>query len=540
MKRTYLVSALLLGLSLVPAPAGTQTTQIVDKNMLLKPPADSWPMYNGDYSGRRFSSLKLVNDMNVQNLSLEWMAQITGTGGRGGGAVRVAGTPLLVNGVLYFTATDNAWAVDARNGRTLWHYYRKSSGEEPATSNRGFGMYGNWLYYMSRDNFLISLDAITGKPRWEMPVADPKQFYFSTVPPMIVGDHVLVGTGGDSLDLSGFMQARDPETGEVQWTAYSTPRKGEQGIDTWPDDYASTHGGGGPWIPGTYDPELNLYYYGTGNANPVYASQSRTGDNLYTCSIIAINPDTGKRAWYFQSSPHDTHDWDAVQTPVLIDGTIDGKPRKLLAQASRNGYFFVLDRTNGKSVVTTPFIESLNWSKGVRPNGSPDPNPEKYPSLGGVIVSPSSGGATNWPPPSFSPQTGLFYVGSGQGYSIFYISDTDDHPEGYGGKEAGGVGSGGPGTLRAIDYKTGKQIWKHEWPGGGGAAGMLTTAGNLLFTSNGDNLVAFNATTGKILWHSQLLSGANAPITYMLDAKQHVTVIAGDVLYSFVLNSPSK
>jgi len=535
MRKLLLALALTVVLGLIAAAINSQG---VDKAMLLKPPPDSWPMYNGDYTGRRFSSLKVINDANVQNLSLDYMAQIVGTGGRGG-TIRVAGTPLLVNGVFYFTATDNAWAVDARTGRTLWHFYRQSTGEEPATSNRGFAILGHWLYYMSRDNFLISLDAETGKMRWAQPVADPKQFYFSTVPPMIVGDHVLVGTGGDSLDLSGFLQSRDPETGEIQWTTYSTPRKGEDGINTWPDDYASTHGGGGPWIPGTYDPELNLYFYGTGNANPVYASQSRTGDDLFTCTIVAINPDTGKRVWYFQASPHDTHDWDAVQTPVLIDGTIDGKPRKLLAQASRNGYFFVLDRTTGKSVVTVPFIDTLNWSKGVRPNGSPDPNPEKYPSLGGVIVSPSSGGATNWPPPSFSPQTGLFYVGSGEGYSIFYVSDTDDHPEGYGGKEAG-AGSGGPGTLRAIDYKTGKQIWKHEWPGGGGAAGMLTTAGNLLFTANGTNLIAFNAANGKILWHAGLLSGANAPITYMLDGKQHVTVVAGDVLYSFVLNEPSK
>ena len=334
-----------------------------------------------------------------------------GAGGRGGagGIVRVAGTPLLVNGFLYFTATDNAWCVDARTGREMWHYYRQAHGDEPMTGNRGFGMYGNWLYFMTRDNFLVSLDAISGRQRFIVPVADPRQYYFSTVPPMVIGNHIIVGTGGDSLDIPGFLQARDPETGDVQWTRYSQPRAGEPGIETWPDEYAAAHGGGGPWIPGTYDPELNLYYYGTGNPNPLFASQSRKGDNLYTCSIMAINPDTGKIVWYFQASPHDTHDWDAVETPVIFDGVIDGKPRKLLAQASRNGYFFVMDRTNGKSIgVSVPFGDSVNWAKGIDAKAkiSAIPNPLKEPSLSGVLVScRQPGGVTNWPHAAFEIPT---------------------------------------------------------------------------------------------------------------------------------------
>jgi len=516
--------------------------QGLTNQMLLHPPSDSWPMYNGDYTGRRFSPLKIINDTNVQNLSLDWMATVNGGtpadgggGGRGGGGmVRVAGTPLLVNGFLYFTATDNAWCVDARTGREMWHYYRQAHGDEPTTSNRGFGMYGNWLYFMTRDNFLVSLDATTGKQRFIVPVADPRQYYFSTVPPMVIGNHIIVGTGGDSLDIPGFLQARDPETGDVQWTRYSQPRAGEPGIETWPDEYAAAHGGGGPWIPGTYDPELNLYYYGTGNPNPLFASQSRKGADLYTCTIMAINPDTGKIAWYFQASPHDTHDWDAVETPIIFDAVIDGKPRKLLAQASRNGYFFVMDRTNGKSIgVSVPFGDSVNWAKGVDAKGQPIPNPEKEPTLSGVLVSPSTGGVTNWPPPAYNPNTGLFYVNANQGYSVYYLTDTDDHPEGYGGKEAQ-AGSGGPSELKALDIKTGKPRWTHQ----GGAGALLTTAGNLLFGSIGSNLVAFNAADGKILWHAGMLGAPNAPITYMLDGKQHVLVIVGSTIYTFVLNGP--
>lgn len=542
-------------ISLALMIAGAAQAQPLDNRTLLNPLGAQWPTYNGDYSGRRYSSLRLINDGNVENLSLRWMARITDAGpgagvtpGRGGApvvggsmgsAVRIAGTPLMVNGMLYFTANDNAWCVDARNGREMWHWYRTSVGNGGlGTNNKGVAIYGNWVYFLTRDDFLVSLDATTGKQRWIKPVADPKQFYFSSAPPVIVGNHVLIGTGGDNLDIPGFLQSRDPETGDEQWTRYTTPRAGEPGTESWPDTYASTHGGGGPWIPGSYDPDLNLYYFGTGNPNPVYAPQSREGKNLYTCTILAINPDTGKIAWYFQSSPHDTHDWDAVQTPILFDGVVNGQKRKLLAQASRNGYFFVLDRQTGKNVLTAPMIDTLNWSRGISATGEPEPNSAKEPSVGGTLVAPSSGGVTGWQPPAFNPDTGLFYVNTSQSYSIFYLSDTDDHPEGYGGIESGG-GSVGPGALQAIDYRTGKPAWRHEWISGSGG-GILTTAGNLLFTANGNKLIAFNATNGNILWGTSLLAGPAAPITYLLDGKQYVTVIAADVVYAFVMNSSAR
>jgi glucose dehydrogenase len=297
-------------------------------------------------------------------------------------------------------------------------------------------------------------------------------------------------------------------------------------------------------LPGTYDPELNLYYVGTGNPNPVMAGQSRGGENLWTCSIVGINPDTGKMAWYYQVSPHDTHDWDAAQTPVLIDGTIDGRSRKLVAQANRHGHYFLLDRATGQHIVTSPFIDSLNWTTGVNANGQPIRNPGKDPSVPGTLVSPGSSGATNWPPPSFNPTTGLFYVTTTQTFSIFYLTDTDPRPQGYGAAErnVGNLGS----TLKAIDYRTGKVKWSRPMainlaagPGGGGGSfmGLLSTAGSLLFGGDGaTNFVAYDAVTGKPLWHAGLgANTSNGPQSFLLDGRQYIVVGAGDALFAFTL-----
>jgi alcohol dehydrogenase (cytochrome c) len=294
------------------------------------------------------------------------------------------------------------------------------------------------------------------------------------------------------------------------------------------------HGGGMTWVPGTYDPELNLYYLGTGNPNPVMAGQGRKGSNLWTCSIVALNPDTGKLAWYFQASPHDTHDWDAAQTPVLIDGQINGQPRKLIAQASRNGYFFVLDRTNGKNILSKPFID-LNWSKGVDAKGEPIPDPAKEPHTDGTLVIPASGGASNWPSPSFDPETGLMYVNSSSSYSLFYLTDTEDKPEGYGGRDSGVWSKV---ALKAIDYKTGQIKWSHEYGArSGGGSGILTTAGKLLFTGDPNgNFIAYDPATGNALWHTHLPSTvSNGPMTFELDGKQYLVVGAGDSLYAFTV-----
>jgi acido-empty-quinoprotein group A len=511
---------------------------------------DSWPTHYGDHSGRRYSPLDQINAGNVKTLSLAWIHRATAQEGDNVGGeyqagdpyywggpqatVTIKATPLVVNGIMYVAAPDHAYAIDARTGRQIWHYFWRTRGGIHI-GNRGMGMFGNNLFFETPDCYLVSLDAATGKERWHKEIADVRQQYFCTPAPIIIGRHVIVGIGGDSLDVQGWLDAYEPETGERQWRWYTTPqKKGDPGADSWPDEYAMTHGGGMTWLPPTYDPELNLLYIATGNPNPVFAPRSRTGDNLFTCALVALNPDTGKMAWYFQTSPHDTHDWDSAQVPVLIDGQINGRSRKLIAQAARNGYYFLLDRTNGQHITTVPYVDFMNWSLGVNPKGQPINNPAKDATVDGVLISPGS--ATNWPPPSFSPKTGLLYVGTSQSYSMQYLTDTDERPEGYGGGNVVPGGGGREGYIKALDYRTGKVVWKHALTEGG-AMGLLTTAGDLLFGGDGSgNFVAYNPSTGAPIWHAGLASNpSNAPITFMLDGRQFVVVGAGDSLYAFTL-----
>ena len=511
---------------------------------------DSWPTHYGDHSGRRYSPLDQINATNVKTLSLAWIHRATAQEGDNVGGeykagdpyywggpsatVTIKATPLMVNGVLYFSAPDHAYAIDARTGKEIWHYYWRTRGGIHI-GNRGVGLYGNYLFFETPDCYLVSLDAATGKERWHKEIADVRQQYFCTPAPIVIRNHVIVGVGGDSLDVQGFLESRDPETGDLQWRWYTTPQKlGDAGSDSWPDHYSMTHGGGMTWLPPTYDPELNLLYVPTGNPNPVFAPRSRKGDNLFTCSLVALNPDTGNMMWYFQTSPHDTHDWDSAQVPVLLDGQVDGRPRKLVAQAARNGYYFLIDRTNGKSVLTVPYVDFMNWSLGVNAKGQPINNPAKDATVDGVLVAPGS--ATNWPPPSFSPKTGLLYVGTAQSYGFQYLTDTDERPEGYGGGNVVPGGGGREGYIKALDYRTGKVVWKHALTEGG-AMGLLTTAGDLLFGGDGSgNFVAYNPSTGAPIWHAGLASNpSNAPITFMLDGRQFVVVGAGDSLYAFTL-----
>jgi alcohol dehydrogenase (cytochrome c) len=396
--------------------------------------------------------------------------------------------------------------------------------------------YGNWLYFETPDCNLVSLNMKDGKERWHVPICDLDRMYFGSSAPLIVKNHVITGVSGDDLDVPGYIESHDPETGALQWRWYTHPQPGDPEAKSWPSVEAMLHGGGMTWGSTTYDPELNLIYFGTGNPQPVIAGQGRNGDNLYTECIIALNPDTGKMAWYFQPSPHDTHDWDANEAPVLIDGEINGQKRKLVAQASRNGYFFVLDRTNGKNIVTTTFAKT-NWAKGLDGKGQPISDPAKMPQVDGALVAPNQAGAANWPPPSFSPETGLFYVNATDAYSVYYIFDNSDKPEGWAGNDRGGWSQS---ALRAIDYKTGKIKWSHTWEGTGGPRnGVLSTAGNLVFAGDpSNNFVALNATTGVPLWHANLGSGmSNAPITYELDGIQYVVVAAGDSMFGFAMRA---
>ena len=549
----------------------TAAAQGLDPAAILKPLSQDWPTYSGDYSGMRYSRLTQINQSNVKNLTLAWTSRVTAGppaaggfggfgGGRGGGlaaptivggegtgetggggfggGVNIRASVLAVEGTLYLSTPDNAWAVDARDGHTIWHYFWKTKGGTHI-GNRGLGMWHNNLYMETPDDYLVCLDAATGKEKWHVEIANFNLQYFSTMAPIVVGNHILVGTG-DDLDEPGFLQARDPETGALQWKWYSVPmKKGDPGMDTWGDVDTASHGGGNVWIPGSYDPETHLYIFGTGNPSPAYTNPpGRNGDNLYTCSIVAVNVETGKLAWYYQTSPHDTHDSDSTETPILVDGTFNGKPRKMVLHASRNGYYFTLDRLTGERLVTSKFSDTVNWAKGLDDKGRPVRDPAKDSTVAGSLVSPNNGGATNWPPPAYSPDTGLFYVPTNDAYAMYYLTETDPRGAmGLGGKDEAGITSMGA-YLTAIDYKTGKIAWRHKYPGTGGGLGngLLTTAGKLLFGADlSGNLLAYDPANGKILWHTRLGQVSNAPQTYMLDGHQYILVAAGDALYAFTL-----
>ncbi len=544
----------------------------LDPAALKQPLAESWPTYSGDYSGQRYSRLTQINRDTVKHLTLNWTMEVTsavpgsgagggggrgngggrGGGGNGGGLRTVIGgegtgevfvgasaikaSILQVDGILYVTDPDHAWAIDARDGQELWHYYWKTRGGTHIGS-RGAAMWHNAIYFETPDNYLVSLDARTGAERWHVEIASFDEQYFSTMAPIVIGNKVIAGTGND-LDMPGFVQAFDADTGKLLWKTYTVPMKaGDPGLETWPSLDAARHGGGQHWIPGVYDPETNLYILGTGNPTPGYTGVSRKGDNLFTCSLIALDADTGKLKWYYQTSPHDTHDWDSAQTPILFDGEINGKPRKLLSTASRNGYFFTVDRVTGEHLVTAKYGTTTNWALNVRDTGEPEGNPLKEAIIPGSLVSPVEGGVTNWQPPAFNPQTGLFYTQENNGFNLLYLTDPDPRGSmGLGGKERVILGLS-RNAFQAIDYKTGKSVWRHEWPrGGGGGSGVLTSAGNVVFTGDGSgNLVAFDASTGALIWHTRIGNITNAPQTYLLDGKQHLLVAVGTRLFDFVM-----
>ncbi len=432
---------------------------------LVKPGTDSWPTYNGEYSGQRHSPLDQINGSNVASLSLAWTYRASNYGAAGFGSV-IKSTPIEVNGALYFTMPDNVWAVDARNGREIWHY-KYPPNEGLHIGHRGVAMLGSSIYTETPDCNLVSLNAKDGKERWRKQIADVKLEYFCTMSPLVVGNHIITGVGGDSLDNPGYLESRDPETGEVQWHWNTEPDPGEPGSESWPDAEARSHGGGMTWMTGTYDPDLRLIYWGIGNPNPVHSGAGRKGDN-------------------------------------------------------------VLDRSNGEHLLTAPFINS-NWTLGINAKGQPIPNPKKEPARDGTLVSPSSNGASNWFAPSFNPAAGLFYVVASQSYSVFYLA-AEGKAEGFAGRDdslnypgvikaidyktgeirwthdLGGMGSGllttagnllfagdFSGHILAIDSTTGKTLW-HTTVAANQANGAITyelDGKQYVVVGAGDSLFAF-------------------------------------------------
>ena len=489
----------------------------VDPKDLLHPPPDSWLTYHGDYSGQRHSGLTEITPENVGRLKQVWRFQT-------GQNPSIKATPILANGILYVTTPDNLWAIDARTAKELWHYTHPRNNAFHI-GHRGAAIYKDTVYLTTPDCHLIALNAQDGKIKWNILIADSSKGYWSSNAPLIVGNHVLVGVSGDFDNLPGQLKSIDADTGKTQWIFYTTPPPG----GTEPESGGAT--GGQMWMTGTYDPLLNLVYVGSGNPTPVLNGKVRPGDNPWTCSIVALNPDSGKLVWGFQVSPHDTHDWDASEVPVLVDADFDGQPRKLLMQASRNGYFFVLDRTNGKSLLTAPYAR-VNWAKGIDKAGRPIPDPAKEPAKDGVLIAPNESGATNYRSPSFDPKSGLLIVSAQDGYGIYFFKP-EHGAYGWAGADYGVAGRA---FLRAIDYKTGKIVWDHPIGDGAGAAGVLTTESGLTFSGDvPGNLMAFRTSDGATLWHQAIGKVGNGPITYDLDGKQYLVVGGGSSLYAFAL-----
>jgi alcohol dehydrogenase (cytochrome c) len=493
----------------------------------------NWLTYSGRYSGWRYSALNQINTGNASQLEMQWTFQVADLG-------QFETTPLVVDGVLYGTGqNDRAFALDARTGRAIWRYQRNLPDKlQPCCGmvNRGFAMLGNKLFMATLDAHLIALDTRTGNLVWDVKAADSNAAYAFTVAPLVVKNEVIVGISGGEYGVRGFVDAYDADTGRRRWRFETVPGPGQPGHETWAGDSWKT-GGAPAWITGSYDPELNLIYWPTGNPSPSGYGGARGGDNLYSNSMLALDADSGKLKWYFQFTPHDLYDYDATQVPVLLDEEWNGRPRKLLLQANRNGFFYVLDRSNGKFLQASAFGK-VTWATGISPDGRPLLNSNLVPSPEGNRVCPGALGLTNWFSPSYSPDTKLFYVATSDECDIFTSA-----PQSYraGHDFLGSVYVPDPivrptGALKALDPSTGAEKWEFKYfsnPNGG----ALSTAGELVFAGDSDgNFIALDARTGRDLWNVQLGAAIySTAITYQLDGKQYVIIPAGSALFAFAL-----
>src|SRR5580693_8960867 len=386
------------------AAAISTSIDVRPEDLLAQPPGASWVSYNGDYTGRRFSNLAEITPANVANLRAQWIFHIRDTTG-------LEVTPVAVNGILFVTSANDAFALDAKTGRLIWHYSRPITegliDDASQHHNRGVGLLGSHLYMETDNAHLLCLDARSGHLLWDVPYAEGNKNYGATSAPLVVKNKVLVGTSGGDDGVRGFLAAFDVETGKLAWKFWTIPGPGEVGSESWPGKLY-LRGGGTTWMPGTFDAELNTVYWGTSNPSPDFDGAPRPGDDLYTDCVLALDPDTGKLKWFFQFTPHDLFDYDATETPVLLDLLYQGQFRKLIVEANRNGFIYVLDRTNGKFLSATPFVQKINWAKGIDPQGRPI-RTNVQPSATGSLVCPGFEGATNWYSPAYNPDTHLFY-----------------------------------------------------------------------------------------------------------------------------------
>lgn len=502
------------------------------------PATGSWPAYDGDLSGNRFSPLDQINRANVQRLAPQWMFAIP----RAGRALEV--TPVVVEGVMYVTYVNEAYALDARSGREVWHYRRPRSqglaGDAASGINRGVALLGDRVFMVSDNAHLFAVHRYTGQILWDVEMADSRQNYGSTSAPLVVNDLVIAGVSGGDEGVRGFLDAYKASTGERVWRFWTIPAPGEPGSETW-SGRAIEHGCGATWLTGTYDPEAKLLYWPTGNPCPDYNGDERKGDNLYTASVLALDPAAGKLKWYYQFTPHDVHDWDATETPVLVDARFGGQDRKLLLQGNRNGFFYVLDRLTGRLLLAKPFVRRITWASGIGPDGRPELLPGNEPTVEGQLVCPAVAGAANWPSNAYNPTTGLFYMFAEESCNIYTKNDQwwEAGKSFYGGGTRRAPGESDGKFLKAIDIQTGRVAWEIAGVGGGIlGSGLMATAGGLIFYGDGDGaFVAADSANGKLLWHFNTGQSWKAgPMTYMVDGKQYIGVAAGNTILTFGLH----
>jgi alcohol dehydrogenase (cytochrome c) len=511
-----------------------------------------WLLYHGNYNGQRFTNLSEITRQNVDNLELKWIWQVRS---RGGSSEKFEATLLVFDGVMYTVSPPNdVIALDPKSGRVFWTYnYTPDQDARVCCGrvNRGLAVHGDTLFMGAIDGHLLAIDRISGQLKWNITLGDPALGYAITVAPLVIGDKVIVGPAGGEFGIRGFIAAYDVNTGAELWRFNTVPGPGEAGFETWEDpaQEAWKLGGGSIWTTGTYDPELNLMYWGVGNPGPDWNGDSRPGDNLYTDSVVALNPDTGELVWHYQFTPHDEMDYDSTQVPVLADIEWEGQPRKVLTLANRNGIFYVIDRTTGEFLLGKPFV-AVNWMDG-NFDAKGRPNRVLSPTEEGTLIMPNNQGATNWYSPSFSPETGLFYVPTWlDTYSVYTKRPVEYVP---GQTYVGAyptmavpalaarlinqrIPEDGTGAIQAIDPHTGEIVWRHLMTDVTDS-GVLSTATNLVFAGGREGtFYALDAKTGEELWR-QSLGGqvASGPMSFEMDGKQYIAVSAGAGLFVFGL-----
>jgi alcohol dehydrogenase (cytochrome c) len=541
-KAYLLASAALLGclaLPVGPSPSAQHSAfasiDIQPEELLTEPAGANWLSYNGDYTGRRFSSLDQINESNVSQLRATWVFHAPNSS-----ALEV--TPVVYEGLMFVTSANDAYALDAQTGRIVWHYARPMTegliDDASEHHNRGVALWHSRVYMETDNAHLLCLDARSGNLLWDVAYTDGNKNYGATSAPLLVKGKVIVGTSGGDDGVRGFVSAYDAQSGKLAWHFWTIPGPGEPGLESWPGS-AYLRGGGTTWMPGTFDPELNTIFWGTGNPAPDFNGDSRPGDDLYTDCVLALDPDTGKLKWHFQFTPHDLYDYDATETPVLIDAEYRGRSRKLLVEANRNGFLYVLDRVDGTFLSAIRFVEKLNWAKGIDDNGRPIPT-GVMPTTPGARVCPGFSGATNWYAPSYNPSTHLFYFLASENCSI-YLRGGDKFIPGhtfYGTGAKRSPGDAGRKILLAYDLCDSQPKWKYPQVGSGrSSAGTMTTAGGLVFFGDdAESFEAVNASTGAPLWHFSTGQSITAsPMSFSVNGNQHVVIAAGSNIFCFRL-----